>query len=173
MKLSNKPLPCPDRRSSVLGRLDKMMNSKIIFLGDGLVGGAVLAGENAPVLSARSFEIGGIAFRSKIHNPYSSTARSAIMIPYETDIFPEKNRTFADTVLDERPPQKMSIAREQIFSSVGAALAPWYHIALVSHAEIHRTIADALAAMPDDPNLSWVTGSSKTGNVEGIPIQGV
>ena len=54
-----------------------------------------------------------------------------------------------------------------------AALAPWHHIALVSRAEIHRTIADALAAMPDDPNLIWVTGPSKTADVEGILIQGV
>ena len=95
------------------------------------------------------------------------------MTPHGTDIFPEKNRVFAAPVLDERPPQKMSIAREQIFSSVGAALAPWHHIALVSHAEIHRTIANALAAMPDDPDLSWVTGPSKTGNVECILIQSI
>jgi L-lactate dehydrogenase complex protein LldG len=54
-----------------------------------------------------------------------------------------------------------------------AALAPWHHIALVSRAEIHRTIADALAAMPADPNLIWVTGPSKTADVEGILIQGV
>jgi L-lactate dehydrogenase complex protein LldG len=54
-----------------------------------------------------------------------------------------------------------------------AALAPWHHIALVSRAEIHRTIADAIAAMPADPNLIWVTGPSKTADVEGILIQGV
>lgn len=95
------------------------------------------------------------------------------MTPHGTDIFPEKNRTFADPVLAEKPPQKMSTAREQIFSSVGAALAPWHHIALVSHAKIYRTIADALAAMQDDPNLISVAGPSKTGNVEGILIQSV
>lgn len=54
-----------------------------------------------------------------------------------------------------------------------AALAPWHHIALVSRSEIHLTIADALAAHPDDPNLIWVTGPSKTADVEGILIQGV
>jgi len=54
-----------------------------------------------------------------------------------------------------------------------AALAPWYHIAIVSRSEIHRTIGDALAAMPSDPNLIWVTGPSKTADVEGILIQGV
>jgi hypothetical protein len=45
MKLSNKLLPYPDRRSGFVGRLGKMMDSKIIFLGDGLAGGVVLAGE--------------------------------------------------------------------------------------------------------------------------------
>jgi L-lactate dehydrogenase complex protein LldG len=54
-----------------------------------------------------------------------------------------------------------------------AALAPWYHIALLDRADIHRTIGDALAAMPKDPNIIWVTGPSKTADVEGILIQGV
>lgn len=53
------------------------------------------------------------------------------------------------------------------------ALAPWYHIAILSRSDIHRSIADALAAMPDDPNIIWVTGPSKTADVEGILIQGV
>ena len=54
-----------------------------------------------------------------------------------------------------------------------AALAPWTHIAVVRKETIYRTIADALAAMPDDPNIIWVTGPSKTADVEGILIQGV
>jgi L-lactate dehydrogenase complex protein LldG len=54
-----------------------------------------------------------------------------------------------------------------------AALAPWTHIAVVRKSTIHRSIADALAAMPDDPNIIWVTGPSKTADVEGILIQGV
>jgi len=54
-----------------------------------------------------------------------------------------------------------------------AALAPWIHIALVRRETIHRSLADALAAMPDDPNIIWVTGPSKTADVEGILIQGV
>ncbi|MEY3481687.1 MAG: hypothetical protein RIQ71_2462 [Verrucomicrobiota bacterium] len=54
-----------------------------------------------------------------------------------------------------------------------AALAPWTHIAVVRKDEIHRSMADALAAMPDDPNIIWVTGPSKTADVEGILIQGV
>jgi len=54
-----------------------------------------------------------------------------------------------------------------------AALAPWTHIAVVRKETIHRSIADALAALPDDPNVIWVTGPSKTADVEGILIQGV
>ena len=54
-----------------------------------------------------------------------------------------------------------------------AALAPWTHIAVVRKDAIHRSMADALAAMPDDPNIIWVTGPSKTADVEGILIQGV
>lgn len=54
-----------------------------------------------------------------------------------------------------------------------AALAPWTHIAVVRRETIHRSVADALAAMPDDPNVIWITGPSKTADVEGILIQGV
>ena len=54
-----------------------------------------------------------------------------------------------------------------------AALAPWTHIAVVRRDTIHRSIADALAFMPDDPNIIWATGPSKTADVEGILIEGV
>lgn len=54
-----------------------------------------------------------------------------------------------------------------------AALGPWTHIAVVRKETIYRSIADALAAMPDDPNVIWVTGPSKTADVEGILIKGV
>ena len=54
-----------------------------------------------------------------------------------------------------------------------AALAPWTHIAVVRKKTIYRSVADALAVMPDDPNIIWVTGPSKTADVEGILIQGV
>lgn len=54
-----------------------------------------------------------------------------------------------------------------------AALAPWTHVAVLRKSTIHRSIADALASMPDDPNVVWVTGPSKTADVEGILIQGV
>lgn len=54
-----------------------------------------------------------------------------------------------------------------------AELAPWTHIAVVRKETVHRSISDAIAAMPDDPNIVWVTGPSKTADVEGILIQGV
>ncbi len=54
-----------------------------------------------------------------------------------------------------------------------AALAPWTHVALLRSETIHRSIGDALAALPGDPNIIWVTGPSKTADVEGILIQGV
>jgi L-lactate dehydrogenase complex protein LldG len=54
-----------------------------------------------------------------------------------------------------------------------AALSPWIHVAVLEPATIHRTIGDALAALGDSPNIIWVTGPSKTADVEGILIEGV
>jgi L-lactate dehydrogenase complex protein LldG len=54
-----------------------------------------------------------------------------------------------------------------------AALSPWVHVAVLELSAIHRTIADALAAMDASPNIIWVTGPSKTADVEGILIEGV
>lgn len=53
------------------------------------------------------------------------------------------------------------------------ALAPWAHIAVLRRGQIFPDIPAALAAMPADPNLIWVTGPSKTADVEGILIEGV
>lgn len=53
------------------------------------------------------------------------------------------------------------------------ALAPWIHIALVSRENIFLDLPAAVAAMPADPNIIWVTGPSKTADVEGILIEGV
>jgi L-lactate dehydrogenase complex protein LldG len=53
------------------------------------------------------------------------------------------------------------------------ALAPWTHVAVVPGDRIFADITAMLAAMPDDPNIIWVTGPSKTADVEGILIQGV
>lgn len=54
-----------------------------------------------------------------------------------------------------------------------AALSPWVHVAVVQRDEILRSIPDAIAAFGDSPNIIWVTGPSKTADVEGILIEGV
>jgi len=58
-------------------------------------------------------------------------------------------------------------------SSRLGALAPWIHVAVVSPARVHATVADALAALGDDPYVVFCTGPSKTADVEGIMIEGV
>ena len=52
-------------------------------------------------------------------------------------------------------------------------LAPWVHIAVLRRAHIFIDLPAAMAAMPADPNVIWVTGPSKTADVEGILIEGV
>jgi L-lactate dehydrogenase complex protein LldG len=54
-----------------------------------------------------------------------------------------------------------------------AALAPWIHVAVLERSSIVRTIPEAIAAFDDSPNIIWVTGPSKTADVEGILIEGV
>ncbi len=58
-------------------------------------------------------------------------------------------------------------------SSRLAALAPWVHVAVLGRSQIHADISAALAVLPADPNVIWVTGPSKTADVEGILIEGV
>ena len=53
------------------------------------------------------------------------------------------------------------------------ALAPWVHIALLRREEVMAHLAQAVALLGDDPNIIWVTGPSKTADVEGILIEGV
>ena len=53
------------------------------------------------------------------------------------------------------------------------ALAPWVHVAVLRRAQIYDDISAALAALPQDPNVVWITGPSKTADVEGILIEGV
>jgi L-lactate dehydrogenase complex protein LldG len=53
------------------------------------------------------------------------------------------------------------------------ALAPWTHVAVVRRSEIFADLAQAVAAMGDDPNIIWCTGPSSTADVEGILIRGV
>lgn len=54
-----------------------------------------------------------------------------------------------------------------------AALSPWIHVACIQRSEVVRTIPDAIASFGDCPNIIWVTGPSKTADVEGILIEGV
>lgn len=54
-----------------------------------------------------------------------------------------------------------------------AAIAPWLHVAVVREDAIYRTVGQALCNMGDDPNIIWVTGPSKTGDIEGILVKGV
>lgn len=54
-----------------------------------------------------------------------------------------------------------------------AALAPWVHIAVVRRSTLHLDLPSAVRALGDDPNVIWVTGPSKTADVEGILIEGV
>jgi L-lactate dehydrogenase complex protein LldG len=58
-------------------------------------------------------------------------------------------------------------------SSRLAALAPWVHVAVVTREQIVLDVPQAVAALPDDPNVIWCTGPSKTADVEGILIEGV
>ena len=58
-------------------------------------------------------------------------------------------------------------------SSRLAALAPWVHIAVLDRQDIYIDVPQAVAALPKDSNVIWVTGPSKTADVEGILIEGV
>ncbi|MBC2604006.1 LutC/YkgG family protein [Puniceicoccus vermicola] len=53
------------------------------------------------------------------------------------------------------------------------ALAPWTHIAVVEKSNLLPTVVQAIQSLPKDPNVIWVTGPSKTADVEGILIEGV
>jgi L-lactate dehydrogenase complex protein LldG len=54
-----------------------------------------------------------------------------------------------------------------------AALAPWVHVAVVDRSTIHGDLQLAVAALGTDHNTIWVTGPSRTADVEGILIEGV
>jgi L-lactate dehydrogenase complex protein LldG len=53
------------------------------------------------------------------------------------------------------------------------ALAPWVHIAVVDRATLFPDLPAAVGALGEDRNTIWVTGPSKTADVEGILIEGV
>ncbi len=54
-----------------------------------------------------------------------------------------------------------------------ASLAPWAHVSVIPRARLYLDIPQAIAALGSDPNSIWVTGPSKTADVEGILIEGV
>lgn len=53
------------------------------------------------------------------------------------------------------------------------ALTPWVHIAVVERAKIFADLPQAITGLGSDNNVIWVTGPSKTADVEGILIEGV
>lgn len=65
------------------------------------------------------------------------------------------------------------ILRDTDTSNRQAALAPWIHVAVVHPERIYRTLGEALEALGEDPSTIFVTGPSKTADVEGILIEGV
>ncbi len=65
------------------------------------------------------------------------------------------------------------ILRDAQTSSRLGALAPWTHVAVFPRAKLYATVAEAAAALGHDPHITWVTGPSKTADVEGILIEGV
>jgi L-lactate dehydrogenase complex protein LldG len=53
------------------------------------------------------------------------------------------------------------------------ALAPWIHIAVLRPSDLWRNVPEAIGKLGNDPNVIWITGPSKTADVEGILIEGV
>ncbi len=53
-----------------------------------------------------------------------------------------------------------------------ATVAPWIHVAVLPRDRILASLADGISALPEDPNVVFVTGSSCTADVEGILIRG-
>lgn len=58
-------------------------------------------------------------------------------------------------------------------SSRLASLAPWIHVAVLRPADLWTDIPAAIRKFGDDPNTIWITGPSKTADIEGILIEGV
>lgn len=54
-----------------------------------------------------------------------------------------------------------------------SALAPWIHIAVLTENSIVSGVGDAIACFNNDPSIIFVTGPSKTADIEGILIEGV
>lgn len=54
-----------------------------------------------------------------------------------------------------------------------AALAPWIHVAVLRKRSLVASLYDALGRLGNDPSNIFVTGPSKTADIEGILIEGV
>jgi L-lactate dehydrogenase complex protein LldG len=54
-----------------------------------------------------------------------------------------------------------------------APVAPWVHVAVLDPAAVVRTIPDGVALLTGASNALWVTGPSKTADIEGILVKGV
>lgn len=66
------------------------------------------------------------------------------------------------------------ILKENSTSSRLGALSPWIHVAVLEEdTPIYATIYDAIEDFANDPYIIFVTGPSKTADVEGILIEGV
>lgn len=65
------------------------------------------------------------------------------------------------------------VLKDQTTSSRLGALAPWFHIAVVRASDVLPDTPSSIKRFGDDPNIIWVTGPSKTADVEGILIEGV
>lgn len=65
------------------------------------------------------------------------------------------------------------ILNETTSSSRIGALAPWVHVAVLEVAAIKPDIPSAIADFGEDRATAFVTGPSKTADVEGILIKGV
>lgn len=65
------------------------------------------------------------------------------------------------------------VLTDRCSSSRLAALAPWTHAALIPADKLWPDTVIAMRELPYDPSTVWVTGPSKTADVEGILIEGV
>lgn len=54
-----------------------------------------------------------------------------------------------------------------------ATIAPWVHVAVLNESDILKTVSDALARPLAKPYAIWISGPSKTSDVEGVLVEGV
>lgn len=104
----------------------------------------------------------------------------AVLVEAGFELVPEVARERIDEAVFAVTPAAGAIAETGtvILHDVGggprlAALAPWVHVAVVRRVDLLRDVPAAVARLGADPNVVWVTGPSKTADVEGILIEGV